>query len=390
MSFCRSGVALLGTTVFMHGGTSGSKYYNDLFAFDLTTQEWRLITPCGDIPSERCGHALVADIGQGLHTRDSSGRAAPLGSSTRAMSSDALVVSRPKCPWYLYSVGGSKDSEGYHKVYRLTVPLKLQLQASFPSMLLGHQQDEVVVDPVGSELEGGAAASPTAEKQQYPEDVDMYMEVIQLLMDKLLQLENRLAVIQHIEMDSVLAPILHSLIVSYDTKKDAETQLLSNRSSVGALTNNSNRKASQTSIYDGTPNSPSLKAAALLGAVSDPRRIKSTGETTGRNNNQSATFMQKRVHSVINLFRMRRSSSSRSCVDVVAPHKSTVDVRQVVAPNKNTVSYKKPAEADVSAGTDQSSRLEPPDEEGEYLEDSSPPSTISDDSSYLLDDNMSG
>eukprot|EP00922_Rhytidocystis_sp_ex-Travisia-forbesii_P008425 GHVS01012382.1.p1 GENE.GHVS01012382.1~~GHVS01012382.1.p1 ORF type:complete len:1189 (+),score=295.26 GHVS01012382.1:247-3813(+) len=376
-----SGVALLGDTVFVHGGTSGFKHYNDLYSFNMRTQEWCLVEHTGDIPSERCGHALIADMGQQrpLWTRYCSSSSNNMSDSRfgRAKSCDTIggaigrsTTSSSCMPtrWDIYSVGGSKDSEVFNKVYRLTVPLKLQLQA-FPEMLL-RQQTQQDKEKRNTEQQQQHDGTPTlkleassltsmsilptngcnrllarsgednVEGSRVSADIQPYVEVVHLLKDKLLQLENRLEAIREIEGDPIFAPILNSLMSAFDRKKEADELQMgssSNRNSIISQRNNNNTPTSSSSRrqhwqhshntnnnntspspVNRTSTTPSIFGSSPFGRRRTKDSIGSEDETAEvKTDNQMvsstrSSFVQKGVDSIASLFRLRSSIRSAS------------------------------------------------------------------------------
>jgi N-acetylneuraminic acid mutarotase len=48
-------------TVVLFGGWDGTAYYNDTWAFDVTSSTWTDLSPAGEVPEARVGHSIIYD-----------------------------------------------------------------------------------------------------------------------------------------------------------------------------------------------------------------------------------------------------------------------------------------------------------------------------------------
>ncbi|XP_037735542.1 rab9 effector protein with kelch motifs [Chelonia mydas] len=53
-------VVAVGTKLFIHGGLSGDKFYNDLFCIDTNVMTWEKLPAAGDVPGGRAAHSAAA------------------------------------------------------------------------------------------------------------------------------------------------------------------------------------------------------------------------------------------------------------------------------------------------------------------------------------------
>ncbi|XP_050782179.1 rab9 effector protein with kelch motifs isoform X2 [Gopherus flavomarginatus] len=53
-------VVAVGTKLFIHGGLSGDKFYNDLFCIDTIDMRWEKLPAVGDVPGGRAAHSAAA------------------------------------------------------------------------------------------------------------------------------------------------------------------------------------------------------------------------------------------------------------------------------------------------------------------------------------------
>ena len=54
----------MGSRLFVFGGGNGSSVLNDLYEYNISSEEWRLIQSSDTLPTPRAGHGFVSALGK--------------------------------------------------------------------------------------------------------------------------------------------------------------------------------------------------------------------------------------------------------------------------------------------------------------------------------------